>query len=913
MKENKWTKVAIVALIVLAVGFLGLNLASRDRGRGRDMLGSTNEMTELADVGGEEGVQEEAVPIEEPEPQTDPTQAPEPTPELTPPPTPEPTPDQKSGDCGPNLKWAVNNGVLEITGSGDMNNYSFGSAPWYEYSSEINTITISSDCTSIGNYAFVNCSNLTKVDLSNATKLKVIGDGAFTGESNLNSIDFSKCSSLNKIGTDCFASCTKLTKIDLLNCKSLTTIGDNAFRNCSSVTTLNLPGSVTSLGTNICASTSISEVFYNGARSQWAKVANGDQFQNVDRFEVGYYDVTFDSQGGSAVAAQIVARNGNVQQPANPTKAGSNFGGWYTEAECTNAYNFSSAVTGEITLYAKWEGSAKIAVQAPGFANVTYGDQAGVQAITIQNTGSADAVVSNISLTGNGANAFNLTKTGGATIPAGGTDTSYGIQPKAGIGAGTYAATINVEYNGGTESANVQVVVDKRAVTVTNILGVDKTYDGNNSAKVDCSKVSINNKVGSDNLTVSASGVFTDVNEGTSKEIKITGISLGGNSAGNYVLDTAHSQATTTARINRANIVVRTNDVSCYVGEKFPDLSYKVTGLVGNDKLQGSVSYTIEAKDTSKAGKYKVTPKGLYKPTSNYNDITFEAGTLTIVESGKPTPKPTPTPTPTAKPTPTPTAKPTDPQPYIDGDTKNTGWTAVANSIADKIAKGNKGPIVVDLNNTTTVPAEVFDKFAGKDVVVDFNLGNGYKWSVNGQDVVVGETANVNFAVTANAGDIPADKINAVADGNDHYELQLAHNGMFGFDATLAVSLNTKDAGKYATLLYWNPNTEKFEVIDAKQVDDGGTVKLKLSHASDYTLVVGEEALTQEKVDGQDQPTPEPTVEPEPAPQNTSSPLKWIAIGLGALLIILIAVFINANSRKQKVYKPRHTKSEDEE
>ena len=85
MKENKWTKVAIVALIVLAVGFLGLNLASRDRGRGRDMLGSTNEMTELADVGGEEGVQEEAVPIEEPEPQTDPTQAPEPTPELTPP------------------------------------------------------------------------------------------------------------------------------------------------------------------------------------------------------------------------------------------------------------------------------------------------------------------------------------------------------------------------------------------------------------------------------------------------------------------------------------------------------------------------------------------------------------------------------------------------------------------------------------------------------------------------------------------------------------------------------------------------------------------------------------------------------------------------------------------------------------
>ena len=66
--------------------------------------------------------------------------------------------------------------------------------------------------------------------------------------------------------------------------------------------------------------------------------------------------VVFNSQGGSAVAQQIIANNATATEPTAPTRTGYTFGGWYTDADCTdgNAYNFSAAVTANQTLYAKW-------------------------------------------------------------------------------------------------------------------------------------------------------------------------------------------------------------------------------------------------------------------------------------------------------------------------------------------------------------------------------------------------------------------------------------------------------------------------------------------------------------------------------------------------------------------------------
>ena len=65
-----------------------------------------------------------------------------------------------------------------------------------------------------------------------------------------------------------------------------------------------------------------------------------------------YYTVTFDSNGGSAVTAQSIEAGQKATKPADPTKDGYDFKGWTLNG---SAYDFNTAVNGNITLVATWE------------------------------------------------------------------------------------------------------------------------------------------------------------------------------------------------------------------------------------------------------------------------------------------------------------------------------------------------------------------------------------------------------------------------------------------------------------------------------------------------------------------------------------------------------------------------------
>ena len=73
------------------------------------------------------------------------------------------------------------------------------------------------------------------------------------------------------------------------------------------------------------------------------------------KWTLNTYTVTFDSHGGSKVDSQAVSHGGTVTEPTAPTYEGYTFGGWYTEAGCTTEYDFTTAVTESLTLYAKWK------------------------------------------------------------------------------------------------------------------------------------------------------------------------------------------------------------------------------------------------------------------------------------------------------------------------------------------------------------------------------------------------------------------------------------------------------------------------------------------------------------------------------------------------------------------------------
>lgn len=70
------------------------------------------------------------------------------------------------------------------------------------------------------------------------------------------------------------------------------------------------------------------------------------------------HTVTFNSNGGSDVPGQIRA-NAAATKPADPTRSGYVFAGWYTDEACTAAYDFTQPVTDSVTLHAKWEAAPR--------------------------------------------------------------------------------------------------------------------------------------------------------------------------------------------------------------------------------------------------------------------------------------------------------------------------------------------------------------------------------------------------------------------------------------------------------------------------------------------------------------------------------------------------------------------------
>lgn len=181
-----------------------------------------------------------------------------------------------SGTCGTNLTWSLDGlGTLIISGTGSMTDFTSSydddtkensvDSPWFEHRLDIQKIIINSGVTSIGNFAFAFCSNVTSVSVpdsvtrigqgcfaqcANLTSIALPDDvtsipmGSFTGCSSLVSISYS--SKLESIGLMAFEDCVSLRSIDLPY--GLTSIGYAAFMDCHSLTSITLPESLSGLG-----------------------------------------------------------------------------------------------------------------------------------------------------------------------------------------------------------------------------------------------------------------------------------------------------------------------------------------------------------------------------------------------------------------------------------------------------------------------------------------------------------------------------------------------------------------------------------------------------------------------------------------------------------------------------------------
>ena len=90
------------------------------------------------------------------------------------------------------------------------------------------------------------------------------------------------------------------------------------------------------------------------------------------------YTVTFNSMGGSDVPPMSGVVSGTtISAPTLPTSGYGAFVDWYSDSGRTTTFNFSTAITGDITLYAKWNAFYNIGDTGPGLGKIFYRDEMG--------------------------------------------------------------------------------------------------------------------------------------------------------------------------------------------------------------------------------------------------------------------------------------------------------------------------------------------------------------------------------------------------------------------------------------------------------------------------------------------------------------------------------------------------------
>ena len=334
---------------------------------------------------------------------------------------------------------------------------------------------------------------------------------------------------------------------------------------------------------------------------------------SADRSQTATYTLTLEEELGAYVTASFAARtaitatqvtlsgtaftyNGSDQK-ATVTLTGLTSGTdctvSYAETAWTNAGTYTVTVTGIDTYKGSasktWTIGKKALTITAGAKTITYGDAPANNGVTYNGFASGeDASV----LGGTLAYDYNYTQFGNVG--------SYTITP-SGLTSGNY----DITFVAGT------LTVEQKDVGL-NWSNVSLAYNGTARAPVAKATGTVNN----DEIGVTVSGAQTNVGDYTA-----TATALTGTKAANYKLPAAN---TCNFTISKKALTITAEDKTKVFGEKDPDLTYKVEGLVEGEKLTGALTRA----EGEGVGEYAIT-QGTLKASDNYT-VTFKGAKLTI-------------------------------------------------------------------------------------------------------------------------------------------------------------------------------------------------------------------------------------------------------------------------------------------
>ena len=290
----------------------------------------------------------------------------------------------------------------------------------FAFCSDLNHVKIPARVTRIGGGAFAHCTSLSEITLQDG--VKTIGADAFLSCEALTSITLPD--SVTDIGKEAFQNCKGLESITIP--KNVTTIEPDTFYWCFSLKDITLPAGLTSFqddlslcpagylratdiktdekgdpilnpdGSYIYIYTPDGTIYFNNDRDTAEQLEGYDVLK--DRNFLCLCHVTFDANGGKTdydkvpvyETEKIIGTKANkLTAIPNPTRAGYNFTGWYTDPDGKQLFNADeTAITDDITLYAGWKSAPNAPVYHPltvtgGIVTVKNGDKDVTDTLTV--------------------------------------------------------------------------------------------------------------------------------------------------------------------------------------------------------------------------------------------------------------------------------------------------------------------------------------------------------------------------------------------------------------------------------------------------------------------------------------------------------------------------------------------------
>ena len=192
------------------------------------------------------------------------------------------------------------------------------------------------------------------ITLKIGENVRYIPEGVFHNLVHLANVEFNAKNLNEKVYT---STTTPWYNVGLSESDVSVTVGDNvtqipayAFAYFTSLKKASIGALVESIGNQAFAQTSLETITMPKTVQYTASsFPSSAEVTKLDTFTVSY-----STNGGSEIASHKILQDRVLTKPADPTKDGFTFAGWYSDAELTSAYDFTAPVTQDITLYASW-------------------------------------------------------------------------------------------------------------------------------------------------------------------------------------------------------------------------------------------------------------------------------------------------------------------------------------------------------------------------------------------------------------------------------------------------------------------------------------------------------------------------------------------------------------------------------